>query len=284
MRNRGMRAGLLAVVAWLASGCLPPEWGAAAILHPYRRSLVGEPALPYEAISFRSDDGLVLRGWLFRAQGARRGLIVYLHGIADNRRSGVGLARRYAPQGYDVLVYDSRGHGASDGTVCTYGFYEKRDLSRALDLAQAMTGAKDAIVFGSSLGAAVALQAAAVEPRIRAVVAQSSFADLETIIRDRAPFIATAGDVAKAIALAESEGRFRAADVSPCTAAGRIHVPVLLIHGEQDHETAPAHSRRIYEALTGPRRLVVVPGAGHNDVLGREEVWQVIGAWLAGVG
>jgi pimeloyl-ACP methyl ester carboxylesterase len=284
MGRRGTQAGLLAVVAFVASGCLPPEWGAAAILHPYRRAFVGEPDLPHEAVSFRSDDGLLLRGWLFRAQGARRGLIVYLHGIADNRRSGVGLARRYTPQGYDVLVYDSRAHGASEGTVCTYGFYEKRDLSRALDVAQAMTGATDAIVFGSSLGAAVALQAAAIEPRIRAVVAQSPFADLETVIRDRAPFVATRDEVARAIALAESEGRFRAADVSPCAAAALIHVPVLLIHGAEDHETPPVHSRRIYEALTGPRRFLVVPGAGHNDVLGREEVWQVIGTWLAGVG
>lgn len=259
-------------------GCLPAEWGANAIVHPWRRPLVSEPALPHEAITIRSD-GLALRGWLFRTTKARRGLIVYLHGVSDNRRGAQGIAARFGPKGYDVLAYDSRAHGQSEGAVCTYGFHEKRDVRAALDALHA----EDAILFGSSMGAAVALQAAAEEPRVRGVIAQSPFCDLRTIIADRAPWFASAADVAGALALAEQRAGFRIADVSPQAAASQIRVPVLLIHGANDRETPPQHSEAIHAALAGPRKLLIVPRAGHNDALAREDEWRIIDDWLATV-
>jgi pimeloyl-ACP methyl ester carboxylesterase len=151
------------------------------------------------------------------------------------------------------------------------------DLSRALDA----VGATEAILFGTSLGGAVALQAAADDPRVAGVVAQSAFADLETIVRERAPFIATASEVREALAIAEQRGRFKVAEVSPRAAAARIRVPVLLIHGERDRATRPSHSRAIFAALAAPKELVIVPGAGHDDTLARAETWARIDAWLA---
>jgi len=243
-----------------------------------RHPLAAAPELPHRDVSFRSD-GVVLKGWLFPTGHPRRGLIVYLHGVADNRGSSVGLAHRFVAEGYDVLAYDSRAHGESEGRDCTYGFYEKRDLARALDA----VSADQAILFGASLGAAVALQAAPDEPRVRGVIAQSSFSDLDVVVRERAPWIATRADVEKALALAEKRGNFQVAEVSPRKAAARIHVPVLLIHGREDRETPAAHSQRIYDALAGPRRLILVPGAGHNDVLSGADVWREIDSWLAGL-
>ena len=272
----GARVCVVAVATVMVAGCLPPEWGANAILHPTRRPLAGGIDLPHQDIAFRSD-GLLLKGWLFPTTASRQGLIVYLHGVADNRRSGLGLAHRFVPDGYDVLAYDSRAHGESEGQDCTYGFYEKRDLTRALDAVHA----DRVVLFGASLGAAVALQAAPDEPRVRGVIAQSSFSDLETVVRERAPWFATEADVRKALAIAARRGHFPIAEISPRQAAARIRVPVLLIHGASDRETPAAHSQRIYEALAGPRRLLLVPGQGHNDVLSGAEVWKEIDAWLA---
>ncbi len=67
------------------------------------------------------------------ARGPRHGTVIYLHGITDNRASGIWVAERLVPSGFDVLAYDSRAHGDSTGDVCTYGFHEKRDLSRVID-------------------------------------------------------------------------------------------------------------------------------------------------------
>ena len=63
-------------------------------------------------------------------------------------------------------------------------------------------------------------------------------------------------------------------------AARSIRAPVLLLHGADDHETVPAHSQRIYEALAGPRRLMLVPGVGHNGTLGAPGIWVEIDKWI----
>jgi pimeloyl-ACP methyl ester carboxylesterase len=232
------------------------------------------PVNRYESIDI--DAGVHLRGWLFRTERPRRGLVVYLHGVGDNRSSGLGVAVHFTALGFDVLAYDSRAHGESDGAACTYGYYEKKDLSRAID----QLGGGPVLTIGVSLGAAVALQAAAEDPRIALVVGIAPFSDLRTVAAERAPFFATRANIAKAFELAETEAAFHADDVNPAAAARRIAAPVLLIHGADDHETPPAHSERIHAALAGPKKLVLVPGAGHNDAL-TADTWRAIDAWVA---
>jgi alpha-beta hydrolase superfamily lysophospholipase len=259
---------LAALAVATAAGCMPPSWGAAALLHPHRKPLPPPPALAHEDVTFAGDGGVELRGWLFRAPAPRRGAVVFLHGVADNRASGVGVATRYVAKGYDVLAYDSRAHGTSGGDACTYGYFEKRDLARALDLMRA----DRAVVVGVSMGAAVALQAAAEEPRIAGVFSIATFSDLGTAARERAPFFATDRAIRQAFALAEAEAHFRVDDVSPEAAAPRIRAPVILVHGTDDHETPPAHSERVARALAAPHELVLVPDANHRNVL-RGDVW-----------
>jgi pimeloyl-ACP methyl ester carboxylesterase len=234
------------------------------------------PAGRYENVDVDLGAGLHLRGWLFRTERLRRGLVVYLHGVGDNRSSGIGVAAHFNAMGFDVLAYDSRAHGESGGTACTYGFFEKKDLSRALD----QLGGGQVLAFGVSLGAAVALQAAADDPRIALVVAVSPFSDLRTVGSERAPFFASRANIDQAFRLAEAEAAFRADEVSPASAATRIRVPTLVVHGAEDRDTRPAHSERIWGALAGPKKLVLVPGAGHNDTL-TAGAWREIDAWVA---
>jgi pimeloyl-ACP methyl ester carboxylesterase len=267
----------LALTVWLllvpAAGCMPPSWGANALLHPHRKPVTQTPTLPYESLEI--DVGVKLAAWRFPAPGARRGTVVFLHGLGDNRASGLGVAQHFTARGFDVLAYDGRALGASGGAACTYGYFEKRDLSRALD--QLPPG--PVVAFGVSLGAAVALQAAAVEPRISVVVSVATFSDLMTAARERAPFFASESNLEAAARRAEAEAGFRIADVSPALAASHIRAPVILIHGTDDDETPPAHSERVFAALAGPKRIVRVPGARHNDTL-TPETWRQIDAWV----
>ena len=87
--------------------------------------------------------------------------------------------------------------------------------------------------------------------------------------------------VRRAFALAERRASFDVDRVSPSRAAPQITAPVLLIHGAADRETVPAHSRRVYDALTGPKRLILVDGAGHGQSL-RADVWSEIERWIDG--
>jgi pimeloyl-ACP methyl ester carboxylesterase len=117
---------------------------------------------------------------------------------------------------------------------------------------------------------------------VTAVIAAETFSDLRTVATERAPFFFTSGVIARAFQLAEQQGRFRVDDVSPAAAAMTIRSPVLLIHGAVDTDTPPEHSQRVLAALTGPKRLILVPGAGHNESL-RGEVWGEIERWLESV-
>jgi pimeloyl-ACP methyl ester carboxylesterase len=197
-----------------------------------------------------------------------------LHGSADNRDSGNWIAERLVPKGYDVLAYDGRAHGESTGDFCTYGVLEKQDLSRVLD----QLGIQRVLLVGASLGAAVALQAAPDDPRVIGVVAASTFSDLETIARDRAPPTMREAQIREAFDLAGKQASFRVSDASPVGAASRITVPVLIVHGAEDRETSPEHSRRVYEALAGPKTLRIVESAGHNGVL--SIIWPEVDRWI----
>lgn len=275
VRASGWRVGA-ALVAWsAATSCMPASWGAGALLHPSRRPLsVAAPAGARE-VAFDGAGGVRLKGWRLEGEGPRRGSLVYLHGSADNRASGLSAARRFRARGFDALLYDGRAHGESGGTACTYGFFEKHDLARALDLLPT----KPVVVLGVSLGAAVALQAAAEDPRVSAVIAVATFSDLRTVATERAPFVASQADIEAAFRLAERQAGFQVDAVSPVAAATRVQAPVLMIHGAADRETSPAHSQQVFAALRGDKRLLMVPGAGHNDAL-TEATWREIEAWV----
>ena len=76
-----------------------------------------------------------------------------------------------------------------------------------------------------------------------------------------------------------AQGRFDVDEVSPLRAAPLITMPVLIVHGADDLDTRPDHSRRVFVALGGPKRLVIVPGAAHNRSL-RPDVWRTIEDWI----
>jgi pimeloyl-ACP methyl ester carboxylesterase len=266
---------VLAATAALIAQSQLPAIGAGALLFPSRHRNV-RPAPAGCVNRTFNGDGLTLDGWQCASPAAvHRGTIIYLHGIADNRGSSLATIERMLPAGFDTIAYDSRGHGASEGDRCTYGYFEKRDLQRVLD----QLGVESVILIGHSLGGAVALQAAAVDRRVRAVVAASTFADLRSIATERAPAVFTPSLIKAAFARAEHDARFVVDDVSPLRAAADIHVPALIIHGALDQQTRPAHSERVFAALAGPKELLIVRDAGHNDAL-KSDVLTRVERWI----
>ena len=268
--------GILLIALVVAIGQLPAV-GASGLLHPARHRVMSSPPPTCQDETF-SGDGLELKGWRCHASAERRGTLVYLHGIAVNRTSASGVIGRFGRRGFDVVAYDSRAHGESAGDACTYGILEKRDLYRVLDT----VGPGPIVLVGTSLGAAVAVQEAALDTRVTAVVAAETFSDLRTVATERAPFFFTRGTIARAFELAEQQGHFEVDAASAVVAATKIKISVLLVHGAADSDTPPDHSRRVLAALAGPKRLILVPGAHHNESL-RAAVWDEIERWLEDV-
>ena len=159
-----------------------PAIGAGALLHPSHRVVTSKPPAHCLNAELPGDD-IALRGWLCGTPLASRGTLVVLHGVADTRHSTASIVERYLARGFDVIAYDSRAHGESAGDSCSYGFFEKRDLRKMIDA----YGHGPIVLFGTSLGGAVALQEAAMDPRVAVVVAAESFSDLRMVAEERAP-------------------------------------------------------------------------------------------------
>ena len=259
--------------------------GPIMLLHPRRRGedfyrnrgLPVSPSqlgLAFDDLRFTAaDEESQLSAWFIPAQEPV-GTIIYLHGVGDNKMSGLLLAKVFHDAHFHVLLYDARAHGESGGRYCTYGFHEKYDVREAVDLIRKIGQEKKLVIgniglFGTSMGAAVALQAAAVEPRIRSVVSEASYATLRQITVDyQKRLMRLPWHFLRNIAMKRSEiiAGFKHRMVSPLAAVSNIHVPILFIHGIEDRFIRYQYTQELFIAANDPKELWFVAGAHHSDV------------------
>ena len=242
------------------------------ILHPIRKPLSPTNAAladrafaaisaHREDFSVRAPDGVLLRGWKVRPAQPNGDWVLLFHGVSDNRTGVIGHAEFLLRAGYGVMMMDARAHGASEGEQATYGWKERFDTKAMVDALESSERVGRLFALGESMGAALALQSAAVEPRIEAVVAESSFSNLKEVTYDYAGLHLgswlgkTLFRPASIVAVhqAEKEGGFRFADVSPEAAVAARSFPVLLISGTRDATIPTRHSRRIFARAAGPK-------------------------------
>lgn len=217
-------------------------------------------------------DGAALEAW-FVSRAATHGgrCVAVLHGIGDSKLGAAGFAPMFLAEGYSVLLPDSRGHGNSGGELVTYGLLEKRD---ALEWAHWMRreGCTAIYALGESLGAAVLIQASALEPAFRAVVAECPYVDLRAIGEYRIQgLLGLPGWAAMPVArIAVAGGMvyawvrygFNLREASPLAAMAHTTTPILLIHGMDDGRTPCWHSQRLAQA-NASAALWLVPHADH---------------------
>jgi pimeloyl-ACP methyl ester carboxylesterase len=206
--------------------------------------------------------------------GAPAGTVVFLHGVRMDKRSSVPIALAICDAGYRAVLVDLPGHGESGGRYLTYGEREARDVSRLLDELDASGVQLGALgVYGFSYGAAVAIELAAGDSRVRGVVAVSPFASLREVVRDyRSNYLPAATRVVP-------DGWFQQAvddaawfigfdpDASaPVKAISDSTVPTLLIHGDADTQVPLRHSQTLARKADGRAKLVIVHGGTHDSM------------------
>ena len=200
-------------------------------------------------VNFASPNGPRLHGWWLAPHGKHRGTIVYCHGNAANLTLHARYAEWMSKKGFAVLVFDYRGYGKSEGSATRDGTVA--DALAAIDYALARDP-KRTIVFGHSLGGAIAIVASARREAVRAVVAESTFPSYRAIAAATAP------------AFGALVPLFISAGQDPIDYLAALkNRPLLVIHGEDDHIVPVALGRQLYEAANEPKELWVVPGARH---------------------
>jgi len=222
----------------------------------------------FETVELQAADGVTLRGWWMPGNPGE-GTIIVCHGFGGDKADALPFAQFLGEAGYGVLVMDFRGHGESGGRTGSLGAFEVSDLETAIDYLEEDGRVKDGRlgILGYSMGGAIAILAAAQDGRIRAVVADSAFADTDEVL---VRWFQTALPVPKfpviwaAMHWAEWRLGCHYSELSPTGKVGEIAPrPLLLIHGERDGLIPVENARRLFEAAGQPKELWVVPGAGH---------------------
>jgi pimeloyl-ACP methyl ester carboxylesterase len=173
------------------------------------------------------------------------------------------MGGKLADRGWDVVLPDLRAHGASGGQHITWGAKEKHDLRAVMDRLLADGKVSGRIyVAGSSMGASVAIQYAAIEPRCRGVMAIAPPRSALEICR-RILFFVKLTDFDAAMGEAARLADFDPDDASAEQAAKRLHCPLLLIHGVWDFIVPFQHSEAIYLAAKCPKKLQAQYLHGH---------------------
>lgn len=260
----------LALLALLIASLIP--LGVHLGFRAPRVPATGSPAdlgLAFEPVLIPTVRRRVLAGWLLPAASAPRTVII-LHGWGSNAEQMLPLAQPLHQAGLNVLLFDARNHGASDGDTFSSLPRFAEDLGAAISWLQQQHPSRSAwiAVLGHSVGAGAALFEATRNPHIDKVISIGAFADPAQLTeRYLARLHLPRFIVELTKRYVEWVIGHRFATIAPVNSIRQAPCPVLLVHGDQDLTVPLEDAKRIAASADPARvRLLVVAGAGHDSV------------------
>jgi fermentation-respiration switch protein FrsA (DUF1100 family) len=236
------------------------------------RSLEVTPAdfgLAFEEVHLAAEDGVKIHAWLLPHPSSRF-TILFAHGNAGNISHRLDRARLLGRRlSAEVFLFDYRGYGRSEGRPDEQGTYrDARAAHRHLTETRGV-GPDRLVLFGESLGSAVALDLA-LEGAARALVLESPFTSIPDMARLVLPFLPLSP--------------FLRTRYDNLAKVGGLKIPLLVMHGDRDEVVPFAQGRRVFEAAPEPKRFHRIVGAGHNDtyLTGGDAYWEALGDFLGG--
>ncbi len=246
-------------------------FGLAALIYFTQEALVFQPAmdrgfqatpasigLRFESLTLATIDGEKLDGWHLSARpgSPARGLVILFHGNAGNIGHRLDYLRLFHDLGFASLIIDYRGYGRSSGKASEEGSYLDADTTWRHATEVLGYPAERVVLFGESLGGAVATQLAATR-KPGALVLASTFTSVPDLGAEIYPWLPI-----RLLARIRYDSLERLA---------LVRSPVLMIHSRQDDIIPFAHGQRLFAAAREPKRFLEVAG-GHNEgfVFGRD--------------
>jgi len=255
----------LIVAALLALGVCAAAWWLQERLIFFPQPIVSISHLPARAVPLEVivADGARVRGWIVSGATVPAPAVIYFGGNAEE--VSWTLAETRWPREWTIVAVNYRGYGASEGLPG-----EREITADALAIYDSIVRREDVdrkriVVFGRSLGTAVAARVAAERPVAGAILV-SPFDSLTAIGSKHYPWLPVS------LLLRH---RFDAISV-----ATRIRAPLLAIIGDADSIIPPRHSRALFDAWAGPKQWRVITGADHNDISSFAEFWDGVVRFL----
>jgi pimeloyl-ACP methyl ester carboxylesterase len=234
--------GILAVM--MAMGLLrPPRMSDGRAMAYLRRLSPGDLGLNFDELEFQIRDEctgrpLEIAAWWIPAENPTGKCAVLIHGYSDAKVGSIAWAPLLRSLGFSILAVDLRAHGESGGKYCTAGFWERHDLIQVLDQfrAQQPSATRQIILFGISLGAAVAAATAAMRPDFAAVILECPFADYRSASLYHAARLGAPPTIFRLLALpiAQWIAHCNFASVAPIKEIPKISAPLMLIQSGDD--------------------------------------------------
>jgi hypothetical protein len=209
-----------------------------------------ELGLPYENVTFTTEDGVRLNGWFIPSTEGDLTLL-WFHGNAGNishRLDNIRLLHEKVK--IHIFIWDYRGYGRSEGSVSEKGTY--KDATAALKYLRSRKDLdpKKFVFYGRSLGAAVAVDLALREESL-ALIIETPFASIREMAKLIFPFLPV--------------GPFLRTRYDTLEKIRQVRGPLLILHGDQDDIVPYAQGQRIFEAAPEPKEFYTIRGAHHND-------------------
>jgi len=204
--------------------------------------------LAAEDVALISAEGTHLHGWWLPASGSDRALL-FFHGQQGNLSFRGNLLHRLQRLGMPILAVDYPGFGRSEGTPSEHGCYAAADAAYDWLVREKKVAPEKIVVLGKSLGGGIATDLASRRP-CAALVLVMTFTSTPDVAEHLLPFVP---------ARLLMRNRF-----DNLAKIGRCTCPIYLAHGTDDWKIPPAHSERLFEAVTGARRYFPMPGVGHG--------------------
>ncbi|GAB5400323.1 MAG: alpha/beta hydrolase [Aureisphaera sp.] len=246
-----------------------------AMLQPQRVNLGITPeqyGAESDSITIAVGDSINLKGhWVHASSPSPKGILIFVHGIGGCKEHFVPTATEFSKQGYSSIVFDLRAHGKSEGEYCTYGFYEKHDISKIIDFIEEKHPELPIGIWGKSLGGAIALQSLEYDERIDFGIVESTFTKLDIIVYDyKKRFLKGFGIKSLSDYSLRKAGEIAQFDpdlVSPISSVKNIEQPVFIVHGDADERISYTYGQSLYDNLASEVKFFkLVKGAGHLNV------------------
>jgi fermentation-respiration switch protein FrsA (DUF1100 family) len=223
--------------------------------HPEGAWDTSAAAVKVEDVWFRAEDGVRLHGWYCTPRGGPDGraqtrmTLLWFHGNAGNVTSRLGVIERLVDSPAEVFIIDYRGYGRSEGSPSEAGLYaDARGAWDYLTIERKIPPSR-IVVFGDSLGGAVAIELATrVEPA--GLIVQSSFTSIRDMAAEVMPFV---------------PGFLLRTKMDSLGKIARVRAPKLFIHSPADELVPYRFGRQLYDAAPEPKQFHEVRGAGHNE-------------------
>ncbi|MHB8536379.1 MAG: alpha/beta hydrolase [Sulfuricaulis sp.] len=234
--------------------------------------------LKYEDVYFPASDGTRLHAWFLPAQGETQGTILFLHGNAENISTHIMSVRWLPARGFNVLLLDYRGYGASAGEPSMEGVQEDVDAAMRTLLSRPGVDPDRIVVFGQSLGGSIAIYNVAHSPyrdHIRGLAVESAFASYRGIAREKLADFWLSWPLQYPLSWLISD------KYSPAAAVAQISpIPLLIIHGDDDPIVPVANGERLFALAREPKQLWIVPKDGHIEAFRHPGYRDRFVAWL----